>query len=80
MDDNDRDRSRLAPHLAVVTVDKTLQVTAHDGHQESLSRARVAENVKGALPAALDVTQTLMRALPSLALSAPTSPSPRATT
>ncbi|MET9952430.1 hypothetical protein ABZ135_12900 [Streptomyces sp. NPDC006339] len=59
--ENDRDRAGLAAHLAVVTVDKTLKVTAHDGYHEALSRVRVVENLKGELPTALDVTQTVDR-------------------
>ncbi|MFF5976998.1 hypothetical protein ACFY7C_36415 [Streptomyces sp. NPDC012769] len=59
--ENDRDRAGLAAHLAVVTVDKTLKITAHDGYHESLSRIRVLEDLKGKLAAALDVTQTVDR-------------------
>ncbi|MEU7028864.1 hypothetical protein AB0A60_19510 [Streptomyces sp. NPDC046275] len=61
VDESDRDRAGLAAHLAVVTVDKTLKVTAHDGYHESLTRIRVGENLKGRLPATLDVTQTVDR-------------------
>ncbi|MFF5969950.1 hypothetical protein ACFY7C_00325 [Streptomyces sp. NPDC012769] len=61
VEENDRDRAGLAAHLAVVSVEKTLKVTAHDGYHESLSRIRVIEDLKGKLPAALDVTQTVER-------------------
>ncbi|MFD0367620.1 hypothetical protein [Streptomyces sp. NPDC127114] len=61
VEENDRDRAGLAAHLAVVTVDQTLNVAARDGYHESLSRIRLIENLKGTLPAALEVTQTVDR-------------------
>ncbi|MEW1696802.1 hypothetical protein [Streptomyces sp. NPDC091278] len=57
--ENDRDHAGLAGAIAVVTVDRTTKVTARDGYHESLSHVRVTENLKGTLPASLDMTQNV---------------------
>ncbi|MFJ4906179.1 hypothetical protein ACIQCR_08850 [Streptomyces sp. NPDC093249] len=57
--DNDRDRAGLAGAIAVVTVEKTIEVTTHPDYHEALSRVRVDENLKGTLPSSVDVTENV---------------------
>ncbi|MFE3074302.1 hypothetical protein [Streptomyces sp. NPDC059247] len=57
--ENDRDYAGLSDNIAVVTVEKTIKVTAYSDYHEALSRIRVDENLKGSLPPSLDVTETV---------------------